>query len=189
MPTTTSPDTFLVDCEPYFLDGAQVIAEIARRNQALVRKVVERHWDPLVEALGFPEDDLVLLDYWEPNKFQKVNPTDGISLGVKLKVSDCFEAGIYRYWVVEEKETGIAAYTWIKGREKLEQLSKKIDDADAFPEPDDSWYSDTNSLGTYSIYRVFEEAETGELDIRLEELITYYIRLIAKVGGVKKFLK
>jgi hypothetical protein len=189
MPTTTSPDTFLVDCEPYFLDGAQVIAEIARRNQALVRKVVERRWVPLVEALGFSEEKLVLLDYWEPNQFQKVTPTDGIYLGVKLKVSDCFEAEICRYWVVEEKETGIAAYTWIKGRANLDQLSKEIDDGDAFPEPDDSWYSNNNPSGVYEIGRVLGEAEIGELDIRIEEFITYYTGLIAKIGGVKKFLK
>jgi hypothetical protein len=189
MPTTTAPDTFLVDCESYFLDGAQVIAEFSRRNQALIRKVVERHWDALVEALGFPTDDLGLLDYWEPNKFQKLNPTDAISLGVKLRVTDCFEAAIYRYWAVEDKETGIAAYTWIKGRAKLDDLSQKIDITGAFPEPNDHWESFTSGTGTYFLSRKLDAFEIGELDIRLEELVTCYISLIEKVGGVKKFLQ
>jgi len=189
MPKSTSPNSILIDCEPFFLDGAQVVAEFARRNQTLVRKAVELRLDPLAEALGFAKDDLVLLDYWEPNRFQKVNPTDGISMGVKLKVSDYFEAAVYRYWEVEEKETGIAVYTWIKGRAELDQFSKEIEDADAFPEPEDSWYSVRNSIGTYFICRILGTTEFAELDLRIEEVVSYYIRLLAKVRGVKRFLK
>jgi len=65
-------------------------------------------------ALGFTKDETALLNYWEPNKLQRAEPTDGISVGVKFKVSNLFEAGIYRYWIVEEKATGIEAWTWIK---------------------------------------------------------------------------
>lgn len=100
-----------------------------------------------------------------------------------------FEAAVYRYWAVEEKETGIAVYTWIKGRAKLDQLSKENDDADSFPEPEDSWYSETNSIGTYFIYRMLGTAEFAEIDQRLADVVIYYTRLIAKVRGVKRLLK
>ena len=151
---------------------------------------MDKHWNPLVEALEFPEEDITLLDYWNPDKFQKVKPTDGIRIGVRLKVSDLFEAGIYRYWEVEdEKATGIDSYTWIKGRTKLDQLSKAIDDLpDAPPEPEDSWEFCNGTNGTYFISRVLGDADISQLDLRLDELITYYIRLLTNIGGVQKYL-
>ena len=117
------PPALLAECEPYFLDGVHTISRFAERTQEIVREAVDRQWDSLVEALDFTEDEIALLDYWDPVKLQRAKPTDGISVGVKLKVSDLFEAAIYRYWVVEEKATGIEVWTWIKGRARLDQLS------------------------------------------------------------------
>ena len=109
-------------------------------------------------------------------------------MGVKFKVSNLFEVAIYRYWVVGEKATGVEAWTWISGRTRLDQLSKELDDADFFPEPDDPWDSSTSSTGAYFLTRELEESEVGDLDLRLDEFITYYIGLVTKVGGVKNFL-
>jgi hypothetical protein len=188
MAKKTAYDALLAECEPYFLDGVHTISRFAERTQEIVREAVDRQWDLLVEALGFTEDEIALLDYWDPVKLQRAKPTDGISVGVKLKVSDLFEAAIYRYWVVEEKATGIEVWTWIKGRARLDQLSKALDDADVFPEPDDPWDSSTSSTGTYYLTRELEESEIGDLDLRLDEFITYYIGLVTKAGGVKNFL-
>lgn len=149
---------------------------------------MDRHLDSLVEALGFTEDEIALLDYWDPDKLQKTKPTDGISIGVKFKVSDLFEAAIYRYWIVEEKATGIEAWTWIKGRARLDRLSKALDDADAFPEPNAPWDSSTSSTGTYFLTRELEGSEIADFDLQLDEFITYYINLATKAGGVKRFL-
>jgi hypothetical protein len=185
----TTYDAFLAECEPYFLDGVHTVARFAQRTQEIVRDAVEGRWASLVRALGFTEDEIALLNYWEPDKLQRAEPTDNICIGMKFKVSNLFEARIYRYWIVEEKATGIEAYTWIKGRTQLDQLSKEMDDADAaFPEPEDSWDSSTSSIGTYFISRKLEQSEISQLDVRLDEFITYYIELVTKVGGAKKFL-
>lgn len=185
----TAYDAFLAECEPYFLDGVHTIAEFARRTQEIVREAVERRRVLLVEALSFTEGEIALLEYWYPDKLQRAKPTDDIWGGVKFKVTNVFEAAIYRYWVVEEKATGIEAWTWIKGRAKLDQLGKELDGSDyEFPEPSDSWDSSISGMGTYYITRKLKESEIGELDLRLDEFITYYIGLVAKVGGVKKFL-
>lgn len=77
---------------------------------------------------------------------------------------------------------------WIKGRTKLNRLRKEMDDADVFPKPGDSWDSYTNSIGTYFISRKLEQSEIGGFDVRLDEFITYYVGLVKKAGGVKKFL-
>jgi hypothetical protein len=189
MAKKTAYDAFLAECEPFFLDGVHTIAQFAQRTQEIVRDAVDRRWASLVEALGFTKDETALLNYWEPDKLQRAEPTDGISVGVKFKVPNLFEAGIYRYWIVEEKATGIEAWTWIKRRTQLDRLSKELDDAEAaFPEPDDSWNSSTNSIGTYFITRKLEQSEISQLDVRLDEFLTYYIDLVTKVGGVKKFL-
>jgi hypothetical protein len=79
-------------------------------------------------------------------------------------------------------------WTWIKGRQRLDQLTKAIDDADAFPEPNDPWDSSTTSTGAYVLTRALEESEIGDLGLRLDEFITYYIGLVTKAGGVKNFL-
>ena len=191
MAKKSADDALLAECEPYFPDGVRTIAQFARHTQEVVRAAVDKHWASLVEALGLPEDDITLLDYWCPDKLQKAKPTDEICIGVKLKVSDLFEAGIYRYWEVEdEKATGIDAYTWIKGRTKLDQLSKAIDDLpDAPPEPEGSWEFFTGTNGTFFIRRVLGDADIGQLDLRLDELITYYIRLLTNIGGMQKYLK
>jgi hypothetical protein len=70
--------------------------QFARRTREVVREAVDRHGDALVGALGFTEDEITFLDYWDPDKLQRAKPTDGISVGVKLKVSDLFEVAIYR---------------------------------------------------------------------------------------------
>jgi hypothetical protein len=101
MAKKTAYDAFLTECEPYFLDGAHTIAQFAQRTQAIVRKAVEHRWDSLVEALGFTENEATLVDYCDPDKLQKAKSTDGVSLGVKIKVSDLFEAGIYKYWLID----------------------------------------------------------------------------------------
>lgn len=182
-------DAFLADCEPYFIDGVYTIAQFAQRTQDMIRKVAERRWKPLVEALGFEEDQVSLLDYWYPDKLQKAKPTDEIDLGVKLKVSDVLEVGIYRYWRVEEKETGVEVYTWIKGRTKLDVLSKTVDDLpDEPPGPESEWDFWTSNSGTYFVTRSLQRPDLTELSSRLDDLITYYIDLVAKVGGVKRFL-
>jgi hypothetical protein len=33
-----------------------------------------------------------------------------------------------------------------------------------------------------------EQSEISQLDVRLDEFLTYYIDLVTKVGGVRKFL-
>jgi hypothetical protein len=190
MAKRTADDALLADCEPYFLDGVLTIARFAQRTQQLVRKTVDRHWDSLVEALGFQEDEISLLDYWDPDKFQKVLPNDGACIGVKFKVSNLVEGGFYRYWEVEEKSTGIEAYLWIKVRSKLDQLGKEIDGVpDEPPGPRDSWDFYTSNIGTYFMRHELGESEIGELDLRLDELVAYYISVMTKVGGVKKRTK
>lgn len=189
MANRTAHDALLAECEPYFLDGVHTIAQFAQRTQELVREAVERQWDPLVQALGFSDDEIALVDYWYPDRLQRAKPTDNVCLGVKLKVSGVFQAVIYRYWVVDEKATGFEAYTWVKGRTRLDRLSKAIDDVpDEPPGPADSWEFDTYDDGTYSISRDLGALELGELDLRLDEFIACYIRVMTKVGGVKRFL-
>lgn len=186
MANRVAQDGFLADCEPYFLDGVHTIAQFAQRTQEIVREAVERHWSQLVNALGFSEDEVNLLDYYNPDKLQRVKPADVICLGVKLKVSNVFEAAIYRYWTIEEKHTGIEAYTWIKDRKKLDQLGKKMDDLpDAPPGPEDAWDFDQDNTGYY-ITRWLGKSEVGEIDARLDELISYYITLMTKAGGAKR---
>jgi len=187
MAITTATDALLVACEPYFLDGVLTIAQFAQRTQALVRKAVERHRGPLVEALGFTDDEIAVEDYCYPNKLHKANPSDAVSLGVRLKVSNLFATGIYRYWKVEKKASGVEAYTWIKGRAKLDQLSTEIRQLpDMPPPPTDSCIDSFD--GICYITRELGASEIGEVDLRLDELITDYICLLKKVGGVKRFL-
>ncbi len=186
---TTVREDFLADCEPYFLDAAHTIAQFAQRNQEIVRRAVEQRWNGLVSSLGFEKGEVDLLDYWVPDKLQKAKPMDEIGLGVKLKVADRFEGGIYRYRAVEERDTGVAAYTWIKGRSRLDQLSKQIDNLpDSPPAPEDAWDFATSSYGSYFITRSLNEIELHDLDTRIEELIAYYSSLMTKLGGVKRFL-
>lgn len=189
MSKRTTQDALLAECEPYFLDGVRTIAQFAQRTQEIVRDAVERHWEPLVGALHFPEDRITLVDYWQPDKLQKAKSADdGVFIGVKLKVSDVFKAGVYRYWD-DDAATGIGVYTWIKGRAKLDQLGKEIDDLpDLPPPPTDSWIFDTWDSGTYYFHRNLAEFGVGELEVRLDELIAYYIGVITRIGGVKRFL-
>ena len=164
----TAHDPLLAECEPYFLDGVHVIARFAQRMQELAREAVEQHWDALVEALGFSDDKLTLVDYCDPDKLQKAKPTDGLWLGVKVKFSNVFEVGIYRYWDVDENSTGVAIWTWVNPRTTLDRLTKKLDDLpDEPPGPVDSWSFFTSTSGTYFIQRDLEESEIGELDQRL----------------------
>ena len=189
MARTNARDTLLAECEPYFLDGVHTIAQIAQRTQSIVRQAVERYWDKLAEAFRLPVDQIALVDYSEPDKLQKAKPTDGIYLGVKAKFSNVFEAAVYRYWEVAEKASGVGVFTWVKGRTKLDQLGTEIDDVPDEPAgPADSWTFDTWDNGTYYFHRKLGEVEIGDFDVRLDELITYYIGVMTKVGGVKKFL-
>jgi hypothetical protein len=190
MKKRTTGDPLLAECEPYFLDGVHTIAEFARRTQDVVWEAVDRHWGPLLKALGFSEKEVARSDYCWPDKLQKATPTDAISLGARLKASDLLDMAIYRYWVVEEKQTGIEAHIWIKGREKLDRLGTAINDLpDPFPPPEDSWDSGPWSSGTYFIQRVLAKPEIAQLDSRLDELVSYFIHLLTKAGGARKFLK
>jgi hypothetical protein len=81
MAKKSANDALLAECEPYFPDGVRTIAQFARHTQETVRAAVDKLRDSLVKALGFP-DDIPLLDYWDPDKLQKVKPTDGIYIGV-----------------------------------------------------------------------------------------------------------
>jgi hypothetical protein len=180
-------DGFLVECEPYFLDGALTVAQFAQRTQEIVRHSVERQLESLLRALGFGQDEVALLDYWEPDKLQKAKPSDDIRLGVKLKVASLLEAPIYRYWTVENRDTGIEAFTWIKSRTGLNQLSKGLADLPDVPDRD-AWEFYTGSTGAYFITRPLKTSELSEFGQRLDEFVTYYIGLITKVGGVKQFL-
>ena len=56
------------------------------------------------------------------------------------------------------------------------------------PGPADSWSFDTGRTGTYFIVRELGESEIGELNLRLDELIVYYIGLLTNVGGVQRFI-
>ena len=76
MAKKTAYDAFLAECEPYFLDGVHTIGQFAQRTQEIVREAVDRHWDSFVEALGFTEDEIALLDYWDPDRLQRAKPTD-----------------------------------------------------------------------------------------------------------------
>lgn len=185
----TAHDPLLVECEPYFLDGVHVIARFAQRTQELVREAVEQHWDALVEALGFSNDELTLVDYCYPDKLQKARPADELNLGVKIKLSNVFEAGIYRYWDVDDNSTGVAVWTWVNRRTTLDRLTKRINDLpDEPPGLVDSWSFCSGDNGTYFIFRNLEKSEIGKLNVRFAELISYYISLMKKVGGVKTFL-
>jgi hypothetical protein len=189
MARRTTDDGLLVECEPYFLDGVHTIARFSQRTQEIVREAVNRHWDSLVEALGFAYDEVSLVDYCYPDKLQKAKPTDEVNLGVKIKFSDVFEAAIYRYWEVDEKSSGIAIWTWVNRRTTLDRLSTEIDNLpDEPPGPADTWSFDTGSNGTYFIVRELGESEIGELNLRLDELVAYYIGLVTNVGGVQKFI-
>jgi hypothetical protein len=42
--------------------------------------------------------------------------------------------------------------------------------------------------GTYFLSRELAESELGDLNLRLDEFMTYYIGLVTKAGGVKKFV-
>jgi hypothetical protein len=188
MAKSKAHDGFLVECEPYFLDGALTVAQFAQRTQEIVRHSVERQWESLIQALGFGQDEVALLDFWDPDKLQKAKPTDDLRLGVKLKVGNLLEAPIYRYWTVENRVTGIEAFTWIKSRTGLNQLSKKLDDLQDVPEPHDAWDFYTGGTGVYFINRPLGKSELTAVGPRLDEFITYYIALMTKVGGVKHFL-
>jgi hypothetical protein len=142
----------------------------------------------VLRVFGIAGDKIALLDYSDPDKLQKAQFTDGILLGVKLKVSDQFEAAIYRYWVVEERATGIEAWVWIKERAKLARLGKALHDACSLPEPKKAWGSCTSGTGTYFLAWEFEESEIGDMDLRLNEFITHLICRVTKAGGVKRFL-
>ena len=185
----TAYDNFLFECEPYFLDGALTVARFAQQTQEIIRHTVEGRWELIVEALGFTKNEVDLLDYWYPDKFQKAKPMDEIYVGVKLKLSDRFEGAIYRYWIVEQRETGFGVDTWIKGRTKQHQLSSKIDDLpDLPPGPEEAWNFYTSRYGTYFITRSLNDADFREPRLRLEELISYYITVMRKAGGVKHLL-
>jgi hypothetical protein len=152
-------------------------------SSALLRgfRGLRRPAPQLEQQLG----QVALLDYWYPDRFQKASPTEEINVGVKLKVSDLFEAGIYRYWRNEERKTGIEACTWIR----LDHLRKEVDGfPDEPPGPEDAWEFWFSSNGSYFITRSMREPELVELGFRLDELMMYYISLMTKVGGVKHFL-
>ena len=188
MTKTNKSDQLLDECEPYFLDGVHTIAQFSQRTQSVFRDAVERHRAALSVALGFSDNEISPLDYCEPDKLQKAKPTDGLCIGVKLKFANLFEAAIYRYWDVDPRTTGIAIWTWINRRPALDRLSREVDALpDDPPEPVDSWGFDFGKNGTYYIYREFAESDIGELDSRLDELITYYAVLLRKVGGVRRF--
>jgi hypothetical protein len=189
MARKTANGKFLTECEPYFLDSVHTIAQFAQRTQEIVREAVEHRWDALVVALGFPGDKVSLVDYCYPDKLQKAKPTEEVNLGVKVKCSNVFEAGIYRYWDVGDRSTGIAIWMWVNRRTALDRLGKAIDNLpDEPPGPPDSWSFLTHGNGTYFIVRELGEVEIGELDLRLDELIVYYIGLLTNVGGVKECL-
>jgi hypothetical protein len=192
MAKKTSIDPFLAECEPYFLAGAQTIAQFARRSQEDFREAVEKRIPELVEALGFDEDEVDVLDYWYPDKLQRAKPSEEICLGVKLKSSDLFEASFDRYWWMTEgkEQIGIQAWTWIKSRAKLDQLATAIDELpDQPPGSQNDWDFEISGDGTYYIIRVLQRSELDEFGVRLNEFIDYYIRLVKKVKGVKRFLK
>lgn len=187
---STTHDGFLAACEPYFLDGVHTVAQFAQRTQKAVRRAVELRKGPLVKALGLKADEVTLLDYWSPDKIQKAKPTEEIGLGVKLKVSDWFESAIYRYWKIQEKDTGIEAFTWLKPRTQLDEFVKKMDNLpDEPPGREDAWEFWKSNIGTYFITRSLNESEVSELAARLDEMITYYLNLMVKIGGVKQFHK
>jgi hypothetical protein len=188
MPNKTATDALLADCEPYFLDGVHTIAEIVRRTQEIVHDAVNRNWSLLVDGLGFPDGRIVCRDFCDPDKVQKVKPTEGISIGVSLKITDVVEAGFYRYWEPNERP-GVTAYIWIKGT-GINELSRALDNfPDAWPDPEDAWSSETKRNGAYNLLRELSDSEIIRPDSVLDELIIYFISLLTKVGGLEKFLK
>ncbi len=188
MAKRTGPDPLLAECESYFLDGVLTAAAFAQRTQELVSGAVERHKAALAKALGFPEDEITVVDYCDPDKLQKTKPDELLYLGAKLKFSNVFESAIYRYWGVDEKP-GIAFWIWIKPRTALHRLTRELDSLpDEPPGPADFWDFEKASSGTYYASRDLAESDIGELDLRLDELIAYYILLVTKAGGVQKFL-
>jgi hypothetical protein len=189
MAKKTSIDALLADCEPYFLDGVQTIAEFVRRTQEIVQAAVDRHRDPLLEALKAPKD-AAWRGYCLPDKLQKTTPGGEIRVGVCLKIPDVLEAGFCRYWEPGERP-GIFAYIFGLGSNRLGALGKVIDnDLDDYPwpEPEGAWDSEVDTYGYY-FWRELSDSDLGQLDSLLDELITYFINLLAKVGGVQKFLK
>ncbi|MGA2186343.1 MAG: hypothetical protein ABSH47_25285 [Bryobacteraceae bacterium] len=189
MAKKTSTDALLADCEPYFLDGVQTIAEFVRRTHEILQMAVDRHWDPLVEGLGSPKD-LLPRDYSIPDKLQKAKPGEEIELGVCLKIPNVLEACFSRYWQPGERP-GIRACIYGLGGKKLGALGAAIDNdlkEYPWPEPEEAWDSEADSNG-YWFWRELSDSEVSQLDSLLDELITYFIDLLAKVGGVRKFLK
>ena len=178
-------DTFLADCEPYFLDGVQTIAEFVRRTQQIIHSAVDRHLDAMVKALGFPAIDIRVRDFEVPVKLQSAAPADPIQIGVCLKISDVVEAGFFRNWEPNEKPR-ICAYVWL-ARTKLDKLGKAISDfPEPWPEPVSAWDLEIN--GRCWVWRTLSEPDLTQIGSLFDELIIYFANLLAKVGGVQNFL-
>ena len=183
-------DSLLTECEPHFLDAVHTIAQFSQKAQELVRAAVKRQWEPLVASLGFDKDAVRVSDWASPDKLQRAAPTNDIYLGVKLKVSDQFEAGFYRYWTVENREVGIGTFIWIKGRQQLSLLCDRIDDVPDWPpgQPEVSWSYDINPLGSFCVYKDLTGSDLADLDPSLDDLIAYIILIMTKIKGAKRFV-
>src|SRR5450755_4187955 len=87
--------SLLRDGDPYFMDAVITIAEIARRNQAIVHRVADRRYDDLLEALRFSKKEVTFSDFSSPD-LQKAGPDMPVYVGVRLKVPK-FQMQIYRF--------------------------------------------------------------------------------------------
>ncbi len=189
MTANKAKDSLLTECEPYFLDAVHTIAQFSQKTQELVRAAVQRQRGPLVASLGFGDDAVNLTDWAYPDKLQRAAPTGTICLGVKLKVLDRFQAGFGRYWTVENRATGIQAYIWVKGRRQLSQLGDQIDELpDMPPGPEEPWSFGPDSDGSYFISKDLAGSDLDNIDAHLDELIAYYIVLLTKINGAKRFI-
>jgi hypothetical protein len=181
-------DPLLTECGPYFLQGLEVVAEFARRTRELVREAVEQQ--SLTEAFGFGKNETDLTEYWYPDKLQKTKPGDEVLIGVKIKSGDAMQCAIYRYWEMGDDglDHGLCSWLWIKNRAKLAHLAREMSGVFAtLPDPARKCVQEEGEDGSWYLWRKLDDSEIQAPDI-LSEFVVHYKDLLAKLGGVKKFL-
>ncbi len=178
---------FVAECEPHFFDALSVAAEYARRVQDSIKELVEGRKSDLADALGLSPDELSLVDYWHPGRFQDVDPEDSIWIGLKLRGPSSLQIGFSRYW--EAEENGVGVWILTRPRASMDALAKALQSEDGSPsQRKDKNYSDSLESDGYYLYRTLSRDENINFEQPFEDLIESYIRLLSSIGGVRNFL-